>query len=94
MNEVDPAGNIRTFNSKRFSSFTATNNQTIKSAASKVDVHPLKRYRMFKSKSIDKGDSLETNTKFEVGKHRKSSSHFTTDLQKKPIGQIKVVPED
>jgi len=57
-------------------------------------MHPLKRYKIFKTNSIDKDMPVETNPQIEVEEHRKSSSNFISNLHKKQNKQFKAVPSD
>ena len=57
-------------------------------------MHPLKRYKIFKTNSIDKDMPVETNPQIEVEEHRKSSSNFISTLHKKQNKQFKAVPSD
>ena len=57
-------------------------------------MHPLKRYKIFKTKSIDKDMPKETNPQIEIGEHKKSSSHFISTSHKKPSSQFKTVLSD
>ena len=91
---MGPVSNKEISELKRDCLHNATNSEIPKKAASKDDMHPLKRYKIFKTNSIDKEMPVETNPQIEVGEHKNSSSNFITTLHKKPNKQFKAIPSD